>query len=42
MPTNEGVLEYAAIAAVAFLLGIVITQFCLALRNRKKQEEQRR
>ena len=47
MPTNEGglpasvILQYAAIAAVAFLLGTVVTRLCIILRKRQGQEDRR-
>ena len=48
MPMNEsglsasGILEYAAVAAVAFLLGAAVTAFCMLLRKQRRQEERRK
>ena len=48
MPINEGgptaavILEYAAIAVTAFLLGAAVTAFCFMLRKKRGQEEGRK
>ena len=48
MQVNEGgataavILEYAAIIAAAFLLGVVLTAFCATLRKKRGQEERRK
>ena len=48
MPINEGgptaavILEYAAIAVTAFLLGAAVTAFCFMLRKKRGREERQK
>ena len=36
--TDSGVLGYAVVSIVAFLLGVAVTAFCMMLRNRNNGE----
>ena len=42
MPINGDVPAYIAITVVAFLLGAVVTMFCILLRKRREQEDRRK
>lgn len=37
--TDSGVLGYAVVSIVAFLLGVAVTAFCMMLRNRTGEEK---